>query len=135
MRFTFFGVRLAVLLLATYWVALSVATHLPPTVIGAVQQTVRWNDKLFHGLAFAILAFLLAWAVPTNSARRSRNVLMATAIAASYAGVDELTQIPVGRTADWADLAADLFGILIGIVVYVAMREALFAAPPSSMPK
>jgi len=104
-------------------------------MIGAVQQTVRWNDKLFHSLAFAILAFLLAWAVPTNSARRSRNVLIATAIAASYAGIDELTQIPVGRTADWADLAADLFGILIGIVVYVAMREALFAAPPSSKPK
>jgi VanZ family protein len=135
LRFTFFGVRLAVLLLATYWVALSVATHLPPTVIGEVQKTVRWNDKLFHSLAFAILAFLLAWAVPTNSARRSRNVLLATAIAASYAGIDELTQIPVGRTADWADLAADLFGILIGIVVYVAMREALFAAPPSSKPK
>lgn len=80
-----------------------------------------------HAAAFAILAFLLAWAVPTDRKRRSRNVIIATAIGVAYAAVDELTQIPVGRTADWADFSADLFGILTGIMVYVAMREALFA--------
>jgi hypothetical protein len=35
----------------------------------------------------------------------------------------------VGRIADWADFSADLFGILAGIIVYVAMREAILATP------
>jgi VanZ family protein len=99
-----------------------------------VQLTTRWNDKWIHGAAFAILAFLLAWAVPTDPKRRSRNVVIATAIGVAYAAIDELTQIPVGRTADWADFSADLFGILTGIIVYVAMREALFANPTRLQP-
>jgi VanZ family protein len=72
---------------------------------------------------------LLAWAVPTHPKRKSQNVLIATGIGVAYAGIDELTQIPVGRIADWADFSADLFGILAGIVVYVAMREAILATP------
>jgi VanZ family protein len=43
--------------------------------------------------------------------------------------VDELTQIPVGRTADWGDFSADLFGILIGIIVYVVMRGIILKTP------
>ena len=92
-----------------------------------VEQTARWNDKVIHIGAFSVLAFLLAWAVPTNHKRRSWNVIIATAIGVAYAAIDELTQIPVGRTADWADFSADLFGILAGIIVYVAMREAMLA--------
>jgi VanZ family protein len=67
--------------------------------------------------------------VPTHPKRKSQNVLIATAIGVAYAGIDELTQIPVGRIADWADFSADLFGILAGIIVYVAMREAILATP------
>ncbi|MFO0012121.1 MAG: VanZ family protein [Planctomycetota bacterium] len=127
MRASIYGVRVAILALAAYWTALSIATHLPRTVLHIVQRGTGWNDKPLHIIAFAILAFLLAWAVPTDLKRRSRNVLIATAIGVAYAAIDELTQIPVGRTADWADFSADLFGILTGIIVYVAMREAMLA--------
>ena len=128
MRSSVYGVRIAVLALAGYWALLVAATHLPVSVIHMLQETKRWNDKVLHVIAFAGLAFLLAWAVPTDGKRRSRNVLIATLIGIVYAGIDELTQIPVGRTADWADFSADMFGILTGISVYVAMREALLAS-------
>ncbi len=82
-----------------------------------------------HVVAFAGLAFLLAWAIPTHPKRRSQNVVVATLIGISYAAIDELTQIPVGRTADWADFSADLFGILVGMIAYVIAREILIASP------
>lgn len=92
-----------------------------------VQRSTRWSDKFLHVGAFGGLAFLLAWAVPTNPRRKSLNVVLAAGIGVAYAAIDELTQIPVGRTADWADFSADLFGILTGLVVYVAMREIILA--------
>ncbi|MCU0707718.1 MAG: VanZ family protein [Pirellula sp.] len=129
MRSTFHGVRIAIIALACYWTLLTISTHLPVTVLRAVQETTRWSDKLLHFGAFTVLAFLLAWAVPTNPKRRSQNVLVATGIGVAYAAIDELTQIPVGRTADWGDFSADLFGILAGIIVYVAMRELIRVTP------
>jgi VanZ family protein len=129
LRSTVFGVRIAILALASYWTLLTVSTHVPVSLARVVQQTTQWSDKSLHVFAFGILAFLLAWAVPTHPKRKSQNVLVATAIGVAYAAIDELTQIPVGRTADWADFAADLFGILAGIIVYVAMREAILATP------
>lgn len=129
LRANIYGVRIAILCLASYWTLLAVSTHVPATVARAVQQTTKLSDKSLHVVAFAVLAFLLAWAVPTHPKRKSQNVLIATAIGVAYAGIDELTQIPVGRIADWADFSADLFGILAGIIVYVAMREAILATP------
>ncbi len=129
MRANIYGVRIAILALASYWTLLAVSTHVPATLARAVQQTTKWSDKSLHVIAFGGLAFLLAWAVPTHPKRKSQNVLVATAIGVVYAAIDELTQIPVGRIADWADFSADLFGILAGIIVYVAMREAILATP------
>jgi VanZ family protein len=127
LRATYHGIRVAVIALTIYWIALTAATHAPVTVLHQVQEITRWNDKLLHFAAFAGLAFLLAWAIPTNPQRRSLNVVVAAFVGVSYAAIDELTQIPVGRTADWADFSADLSGILAGLIVYVAMREILLA--------
>lgn len=113
------------LALGLYWLALIVATHVPAQAI----QQVKVNDKLAHNVAYSGLAFLLAWAIPTNPKRLSQNVVIATIVGSVYAGVDELTQIPVGRTADWGDFSADLFGILIGVIIYVVMRGIILATP------
>ena len=125
MRATIRGVRIALLVLGLYWLALVVATHVPAQAI----QHVKVNDKVAHNIAYSGLAFLLAWAIPTNPKRLSQNVVIATVVGTVYAGVDELTQIPVGRTADWGDFSADLFGILIGIIVYVVMRGIILKTP------
>jgi VanZ family protein len=69
----------------------------------------------------------LAWAIPTRKVR-SINVLVALVVTIVYAGVDELLQIPVGRTADWLDFFADIAGITMGLSVYVLGREILIAS-------
>jgi VanZ family protein len=119
MKATIHGIRIAVLILCVYWTLLTLGTHLPAQVV----RGVHGYDKLVHCLAFCGLAFLLAWAVPTNPLRLSQNVLIATFVSVSYAAVDELTQIPVGRTADWGDFTADVFGVLLGLIVYVILRQ------------
>lgn len=81
-----------------------------------------------HGAAFTMLAFLMAWAIPTNRNRLHDNVGLAAVFGVIYAGFDELLQIPVGRTADWADFFADCVGILFGLAIYTMIRNAILKA-------
>jgi VanZ family protein len=123
MKATICGLRWAIIALAIYWVLLFIGTHIPARHL--VQ--IRANDKFLHAGAFAGLSFLLAWAIPTRKVR-SINVLVALVVTIVYAGVDELLQIPVGRTADWLDFFADIAGITMGLSVYVLGREILIAS-------
>jgi VanZ family protein len=59
---------------------------------------------------------------------RSINVLIALFVTIVYAGLDELLQIPVGRTADWLDFYADIAGITMGLSFYVLGRSILLAS-------
>lgn len=86
------------------------------------------NDKVLHVGAFAGLAFLMAWAIPTNMRKLYKNTLLAAFVAIVYAGLDELLQIPVGRTADWSDFYADCFGIGIGLLAYTLARAFILWA-------
>lgn len=122
MRSTIHGLRIAVVALAGYWTLLFISTHMPAQ---GIMQRVRANDKVLHVLAFSGLAFLIAWAIPTNKNRLSQNVVIAAAVGVIYGGIDELLQIPVGRTADWYDFAADCFGILVGLIAYTSLRAFL----------
>jgi VanZ family protein len=124
MKATVYGLRWAVVLLSAYWLLLFIGTHLPPN---QVMSQIRANDKLLHASAFAGLSFLVAWAIPTKR-NRWINVFAAIAVCVAYAAVDELLQIPVGRTADWLDFAADLLGIVMGISIYVLGRAMIIAA-------
>jgi VanZ family protein len=125
MRATVHGIRIAVIALACYWVIIFVLTHVPSN---RLMSLIGYNDKLIHASAFAVLAFLLAWALPTNRARFHENVMLAGALGMLYAGFDELLQIPVGRTADWADFLADCIGITVGLVSYTSIRSYLYRA-------
>ncbi len=121
MRATLLGIRIAIFVLVCYWVALFIGTHLPPRMVSSLHA----SDKLLHTIAFAGLAFFLAWALPTVSNRQWYNVGCAYGIGALYAGFDELSQIPVGRTADWYDFIADQFGLVIGLGIYAILRHLI----------
>jgi len=118
------GIRIASICLVGYWLALFAGTHMPQVRMPGV--VVATNDKVLHVIAFAGLSFLLSWAIPTNLSDRFRNVRWAALAAICYGAFDELTQIPVGRTADWQDLIADIIGACIGITVYCIVREVLW---------
>ncbi|MFY7878041.1 MAG: VanZ family protein, partial [Pirellula sp.] len=87
MRSTIHGLRIAVVALAGYWTLLFISTHIPAQ---GIMQRVRANDKVLHVIAFSGLAFLIAWAIPTNKNRLSQNVVIAAAVGVIYGGIDEL---------------------------------------------
>ena len=122
MRATINGIRMAIVALVFYWVLLFIGTHLPADRIFI---PLRLSDKVLHAIAFAGLSFLIAWAVPTNDAKLHQNTIVAALIAVVYAALDELLQIPVGRTADWLDFAADCVGVCIGLGSYTFVRALI----------
>lgn len=113
-------IRIATICLCLYWLAIFVGTHLPQSSL----PSLRLSDKLLHAGAFAGLAFLLAWAVPTGKALR--HAMFVILIAVAYGCIDELTQkfIP-GRTCDLWDLLADSIGACLGLAAYFAARSML----------
>jgi VanZ family protein len=100
--------------LGCYWLALFVGTHLP----SSLAKMPDVNDKLLHLGAYAGLAFLLSAAL-TASRLKHGTLLITLAVAAAYGCFDELSQmLVVGRHADIADWAADVFGAGIGALVF-----------------
>jgi len=67
------------------------------------------GDKQIHALAFAMLVLPLGWVRPGWAAG-----LVAGALA--YGGAIELIQPGIGRTGEWADLAANAMGCAIGLL-------------------
>lgn len=108
-------------LLATYWVALFVATHLPPRIPILPGQT---SDKLAHLGAYALLAFLMACYWQSSAGWLGREHFVWIVILCSIFGViDEILQIPVGRTASVADWIADSLGAVLGVVSFASLRR------------
>jgi VanZ family protein len=109
-------------LFAVYWLAMFLATHLemPKQVELAPQNT----DKLVHLVMYGGFTFLLAsW----RSARADWNLKLARlifAVAAIYAAVDELLQIPIeSRSADIWDFFMDLTGAILGLILFGVFRR------------
>jgi VanZ family protein len=122
MRSTILGFRFASILLAVYWLAIFIATHLPKVGLPNITNI----DKVLHFGVFSILAFLMAWAIPTQMRRPRWNVLVAAVVCVSYAAIDEFSQIPVGRQADVMDWLADVAGVTFGLTVYLISRTLLW---------
>lgn len=97
-------------LLILIWVVLATLTHIP--VPQAVQE-LRVSDKLMHLVAYFPLGFLLS----TCRVRGVTSVRACLLVIAGYGILDELLQIPVGRTASVFDWIADVIGAGAGIVV------------------
>ena len=110
-----FRVRLAVLLLAAYWLLIFTGTHLP--TLPAIGE--GFSDKTKHFLAFFGLGLLLCY-VSTRPPSFQRFATVAV-IAIVYGVVDELTQKLVpGRHCDPYDMLADAAGALTAIALYAA---------------
>ena len=125
MRATINGLRIAIVALLFYWILLFVGTHIPAN---AVLGKLYASDKVLHAAAFAGLAFLMAWAIPTDRSRIHKNTVFAAFVCVIYAAVDEILQIPVGRTADWKDFVADCVGVCVGLCTYTIARAIIIKA-------
>jgi len=110
------------LLVAGYWLALFVATHLPrvPAAIA-----IPGADKWEHLGAYGTLAFLLAGRQSLWQPLNWKSLCRIALCVALYGVFDELTQIPVGRHADVMDWVAYFVGSLIGLAVFVTLRAIL----------
>lgn len=101
-------------LLAVYWVALFISTHIP---IPAGVLPPEVSDKTLHFVAYAGLAGLVGmwtWIIEPVTLRRGFLLLGLLAV---YGGCDELLQIPVNRHADWFDWFADIAGATGGLIL------------------
>ncbi len=75
-------------------------------------------DKVAHLLAFAGLVIPMTLAQP-------RRWPLVFALALAYGGLIEIVQPSVGRSAEWADFAADGLGAAMGIGLALSLRRRL----------
>ena len=104
-------------LLAVIWITLVILTHIP------VPQTVQGlgvSDKLIHLVGYFPLGLLLPACRVPGCESWGRCLL----VIAIYGILDELFQIPVGRTASIFDWVADVLGILLGLTVWRMLARA-----------
>lgn len=108
--------------LACYWLAIFIATHMSP---GAAQELdIEGSDKLKHYVAYAGLAFLLVGRRACLGKLSLNTYLWLFGIAATYGAFDEGTQLLVGRDAELGDWFADSIGALTGLAAF-ALSAAL----------
>jgi VanZ family protein len=116
--------RLTVIVVG-YWLALFLGTHVPriPTAL-----QMPGGDKWQHTVAYAGLACLLAARRSFGKPLTWRLALGVAGVVIVYGAIDELTQIPVGRDAEFKDWLADSLGTLIGLGLFTLVR--FFSARP-----
>ncbi len=106
--------------LASLWIVLAILTHMP---VPQSAPQIRYLDKLIHLIAYFPLGLLL----PTCRVRGCQSGWVCVLVIALYGIIDELLQIPVGRTASVFDWLADMAGAIGGFLV--ARRLALIQPP------
>src|SRR5688572_22333236 len=84
-------------LAAIYLLVLFAATHMPFESHGGIS----YSDKVVHYAAYAILTVLvlLGWQL-TIGVLQPKHYFAVWLVGTLYGAIDEVTQIPVGRTAD-----------------------------------
>jgi VanZ family protein len=77
------------------------------------------QDKFYHACEFAVFGFLLRRSAAVFSFSAPMLWKLSALVGIVYAGLDEIHQYFVpGREADWGDLAADVIGVFLGILIY-----------------
>jgi VanZ family protein len=117
-------------LLILYWLVMFLASHVK---LRDAVEVFHVRDKVLHFVAYAGLAFLAA------AYQRFRkggigwlDVVGIWTLAVSYGVLDEITQIPVGRTADPLDWLADAAGAAAGLVAFFAVRRFVMPDRPAA---
>lgn len=98
--------------LAAYALLLVTLTHLPRTTLEQFDITL-W-DKAKHTIAYTILGGLVAWSFPAIR-RSAARIALAWAGLLAFAAADELSQLIVDRSPEWADWLADGIGAALGL--------------------
>ena len=90
--------------------------------VPAKTVAVGTNDKTLHVLAFAGLAFLVAWSFGGPHANRAL-LLALFSLVILYGAADELSQgLTATRHPELWDWLADLAGALLGLLAYAGVR-------------
>lgn len=98
------------------WIVLAILTHIP---VPQSAPQIRNLDKLIHLLIYFPLGLLL----PTCRVRGCQSGWVCVLVIALYGIIDELWQIPVGRTASVLDWLADLAGASLGCLVVIRLSQ------------
>jgi len=114
-------VYLGVLFLATH---IPVSISLPETYLGPVTI----EDKLVHLGLYALLTFfvLAGWELTLRRELEPKHYFAVWLVGTVYGMIDEITQIPVGRTGDMHDWLADVIGIIVGLLGFRLTHAALY---------
>jgi VanZ family protein len=116
--------KMILLATAGYWLVIFVLTHVPVRS----SPTVSVNDKLAHFVAYFILAGLLYLTLWLHQPARRGIGWIVLVVAMIYGAVDEVLQIPIGRSCEWGDWFADVAGagamvLLIGTFRHILGRR------------
>lgn len=117
-KISLFGIRLGLIVLACYWMAIFAGTHWPepPDIAPDV------SDKVKHFGAYFGLGLLLCYV--GKSQRPFRRFGSVAAIGIAYGAFDEITQQFVqGRFPDVMDFLADIAGITTAIVAFLIAKK------------
>jgi len=98
-------------------------THYPISVPYEIVS----SDKTLHFIAYMILtvSFLASWELSTGILRPT-HYFSVWLFGTIYGALDEITQIPVGRTCDGMDWLADIAGIVVGLTLFRLARPLLY---------
>lgn len=86
---------------------------------------IRMIDKWAHFIAYSGLAFLFLCSLKYRQKGSLGDLKLTFGVLAIYGALDELLQIPVGRTASLYDYAADVAGVVFGALLAILLRKAL----------
>jgi VanZ family protein len=106
-----------------YLAVLFTATHIP----SIPNHGFSMIDKVEHFASYGMLTMivLVGWEL-TIGVLQAKHYFAMWLAGTLYATFDELTQIPVGRRCDINDWAADILGIVVGLVAFQMLRGPLY---------
>lgn len=104
-------------LAVVYFVLLAIGTHLP--IPPQTMEVFDLWDKLVHFSGYAVLTILVLSGWELTIGRLQAKHYFAVWLAGTLYGIfDETTQTYIGRTCDMNDWAADVLGIVVGLLVF-----------------
>ena len=107
--------------ISNYWRAISIMLLLSITLFSLAPLTelpeAPGSDKTHHLVAYAALAYPASLRRPTGW----KSIIILFAL---YGGLIEMTQPYVNRYGEWLDFAANLLGLLLGILLALGTKKA-----------